>query len=167
MWNGKSVDKWTLEEKNHFLTLLMGKCWHDQRPFSYVCHKCSSSKPNIDFYHDLSGFQTVKDFIESQMAETWEKYLRWCYDYSEHEGSIWDLAPVLNAILSLDNLITFLLENQEWAWKECPSCNGKTIVGITTDIYHGGINIYCGYCVAGKVKHPERYKALEFAEGLK
>ena len=143
MWNGKPVEKWTLEEENHFLTLLIGKCWHDQRPFSYVCHKCSSSKPNINFYHDLSGFQTVKDFMESQMAEMWTKHLD--HEQKRVAYRFGGLKDLLNSWLSLDNLITFLLDNQdEWGW-----------------IKRDDVKLTEGFKV--ETKHP----ALTWAESLK
>ena len=170
MWNGKPVAEWTLDEKNHFLTLLIGKCWHgkyttDGYSSWKQCLACKEILPryysNPDYYHDLSGFQTVKDFMESQMAETWEKHLLFvasnvnteCKKRLQYKLYF---TKVFNAQLSLDNLITYLLNGTEWAWKECPCPpefqGDKEIVRI------------CPYCGdLGKVKHP----ALTWAEELK
>lgn len=139
MWNGKPISEWTLDEKNHFLTLLICAEW-DLREKIDEFHWWHGH-PN--YYHDLSGFQTVKDFMESQMAETWEKYLvateyRIIFENGDNPCAV----ELLNAWLSLDNLITYLLDNQEWALFEY------------TDYQTGE---------ARQGKHP----ALTWAEGLK
>ncbi len=175
MWNGKPVEKWTLEEKNTFYDALTGN--HRHKGIVYPdgqvsIYKCAcmvhqSIEPleclNYDYYEDLSGFQTVKDFMESQMAETWEKHLLFvasnvnteCKKRLQYKLYF---TKVFNAQLSLDNLITFLLDNTGWAWKECPGTG--YIRGCN---YPKCIKTESQYCKNGKVKHP----ALTWAEGLK
>lgn len=142
MWKGKPVEKWTPRQKAMFLNYLTG---HSYSPHYY--------------FHTDHGFQTVKDFMESQMAETWEKHLLFvasnvnteCKKRLQYKLYF---TKVFNAQLSLDNLITFLLDNQEWAWKECPICSNNP---------DGIIHSCCKCDGTGQIKHP----ALTWAEGLK
>ncbi len=163
------VSDWPLEDKNKFWHKFMGKCWHisDDEGFGYgehckLCGLDTWDETTKTFYmveslrFDMSkqeSFQIVKDFMEKEMPEVWRKHL-------DHEqklvayrfGGIDDL---LNAWLSLDNLLAYLLQNTErWGWVECPECKGKKFIK----------GMLCNKCDGDKVvKSP----ALLFAEGLK
>jgi len=170
------IEELTSEQKNTFWDKLIGNHRHEWKitpclgKWKCDCGEVFYSKlippdryPNFDYYRNLSGFQTIKEWMEKEMAEVWECYLRWCYDYSPHEGSIWDLTPVLNSILSLDNLLTYLLQPEvvkEWEYmggkceiSACPTLSTIDMI-FTCSKYDKGI-------CSGKVKHP----ALLFAEG--
>jgi hypothetical protein len=175
-----TIEKMTLEQKNKFFTLLIGKCWHEWKPYEMdnyhfdkiQCSICgviinsSYSPPPWDFYASLSGFQIIKEHMEKEFPEVWEEYLEWCrltctfpaYKVvSQH-------TIIFNKQLNLTNLITYLLDNQEWwAWKECPACTGNGDISENS-IRWGVDKITCPECHgAGKIKHP----ALLYAEGVK
>ncbi len=177
---------WTLEEKNKFLTLLMGKCWHEIRHIldagkpaiavdgtEYICGICKEryiSRPkkriHPNYYLNLSGFQIVKEWAEKEMPEVWNDYLKFYLMFGRvflaFESSFekhW-YTKRLNHVLSLDNFISFLLQNTEaWAYKECWQVNGwscnRTDACVCTSNGEGG--------EGSKIKSP----ALLFAEGLK
>jgi len=122
----KPIAKCPLEEKNHFLTLLIGKCWHEweSRWHYWQCRKCKKRKTYglsivpFDYYRDLSGFQIVKEYMETHMPKVWSKYL-------DHQNKVeaykfGSLKGLLNAILNLDNFIAYLLEHTEWAYFDYP-----------------------------------------------
>lgn len=146
MWTNKPVNEWAEEEKNHFLTSLMGKCWHkwewtlegliakcnicgEFRNFNHVYKSERTAQltfPNADYFTD-SGFAPVKRFMEEELPKVWEDYL---LDYTaaaivqkwairQVEGNEFSL--VLNAQINLSNLIQYLLDNQEeWVWCDAP-----------------------------------------------
>jgi len=162
------IEKWTLEEKNKFFTLLMGKCWHDfpliEDGFDADYHslwRCPQCNVKLgaqlpyydrhDFYHDLSGFQIIKDFMEKNLPKVWEDYLE-----SFFLPRTRTYTDTFSEQLSLDNLLDYLLEHKEWGWVGCPKCGGDKQIRGVFDIYD------CPVCNSnGKVKHP----ALLFAEG--
>jgi hypothetical protein len=174
MWQGKPVREWTEEEKNHFLTLLMGQCWHQAHCYEEgECYKCGLNVTGEEFgstdiedyrpnYFTDSGFEPIRRYMEQSLPEVWEGYLNHCRniqfkiyylsgkeDYSE--------TNIFNVQLDLTNLIAYLLDNQEgWAWEECP-CPPE---------FKGDIEVdrICPYCNGlGKVKHP----TLIYSESLK
>lgn len=168
------ISDWTRKETNHFLTLFIGKYWHEPDPMQSIhCHigcSCGDCFSGYDAKEQLgkhcknnnpkTNFFIIKSFMEKQWPELWEKYLQdVANDLFFH---VWDNAPkvgltlFLTAVLDLSNLVAFLLEPEQievWGYitckKECPGC---------TDICW---EIICGR--DGKVKHP----AIEYAEGLK
>jgi len=176
MWQGKPVSELTPEEKNHFLTLLMGKCWHEWK-YEGQCKYCGAARwhgrasylqecawaKNENYLSNLYGFQTVKSFMEKNLPEVWEGYLQYHIDWIDYEEI--KATNTLSAWLDPTNLITFLLDNQEgWAWKECGVCKGDSCP------HWGIVNVgelmslqWYGCLTAGKIKHP----ALLFAEGIK
>jgi len=162
-----------MREKNTFFTLLMGKEWHEWKPeqeydmiaTTFKCTICNKEVKtddlgqylNIDFYRDLSGFQIIKEYMEKNLPEVWEEYLEWA---NEIIPDHYTFTQGVNIILSLDNLLTYLLEHkEEWGWVGCPDLE------ITTDLGKqvcANWTEYCAHCeVLGKVKSP----ALLFAEG--
>lgn len=171
MWQGKSITEWTLDEKNHFLTLLIEKCWHEWEEhreggsYWYQCKFCGvSDSININFFYaDLSRFKIIKSFMEKNLPEVLEGYLQYHIDWIDYEEI--KATNTLSAWLDPTNLITFLLDNQEgWAWKECGVCKGDSCP------HWGIVNVgelmslqWYGCLTAGKIKHP----ALLFAEGIK
>lgn len=154
----------TRKWKNHFWTLFTGGCWHEKdldialpSDTIFMCKHCKKFiEPTINYYSDLSGFQRVKDFMEKEMPEEWNQYL-----YETH-GNVWLSTKgwkrydvILNAMLDLDNLLSFLLSNTEmWGWKECkkPCCTEC----IPQD----------GNCILDKNVYKVKHPALLFAEGL-
>lgn len=113
-------------------------------------------------------FFTIKDFMEKEMPEVWNQYL-----YETH-GNVWLSTKgwkrydvILNAQLSLDNLLSFLMENTEmWGWEECEYMKEWPRI-----LPNGGSAFFCEKqckdkpinCNGGKVKHP----ALLYAESVK
>jgi len=170
----KPITQWTLEERNHFLTLLMGKCWHEWEEhremgsYWYQCKLCGvSDSINMNFYADLSRFEIIKSFMEKELPEVWERYLGKHHEKAYYACLYNEDKPFtkgFDAQLDLTNLIIFLLDNQEgWAWKECTACTGNGDISENS-IRWGVDKITCPECQgAGKVKHP----ALLFAEGVK
>lgn len=112
----------------------------------------------------------VRKFMEKEMPEVWEEYL-FCTTHSRgghgcESCGAWEFdAYLFDKLLSLDNLLSFLLSNaEEWGWKECQMCKGRGWYNQTIQ-GEGTVGIYSMPCKCntGKVKHP----ALLFAEGLK
>jgi len=162
---------WTLEEKNKFFTLLMGKCWHrlehiktakrtssgKRYPFEYdKCIYCGKSNSNPDYYSDLSGFQIVKEYMEKEMNTVWEDYIWHVLD-----DGLLRLQDQVNQLLSLDNLLDYLLQNkEEWAYTEKRVCEYKDNCGGPCVELMTTVNMYCKDGIICE-KHP----ALLFAEG--
>lgn len=142
---------------NKFLTLLMGKCWHEWK-YEGQCKYCGAARwhggasylqecawaKNENYLSNLYGFQAVKSFMEKEMSTEWSDYLNSVFD------SPLSQKDTLNYILDLNNLVTYLSENREWGVKECKDIGTK---GIRTCI--------CGdrpdkeYCNGtGIIKHP-------------
>ena len=151
MWQGKPIASWTLEEKNHFLTLLMGEEWDLREKLDdfhwYHYH------PN---YFTDSGFFPVMRYMEKELPEVWELYLN---DIKRKVAYRFiGMRKLLNAWLDLTYFVEFLLNNkEEWAWKkcDCEKFNG---------IKKGQPLANCHKCNGlGKVKHP----ALVYSESLK
>lgn len=94
----------------------------------------------------------VRKFMEKEMPEVWDEYLLKTLDEYEFDSAI------LNDVLSLDNLLTYLMEHTDrWGWKECPYCFDGQIDNI--DNFEP-----CSYCNGtGKVKTD----ALVYMESLK
>jgi len=159
MWTDKPVADWTEEEKNHFLTLLMGKEWHDAHK-----ERIYPGQP-MQFIYPISylnneGFFTVKSFMEQSLLVVWEGYVDEEFILFRYDKK--EAFTCLNNVLDLSNLITFLLDNQKgWAWKECPKCFNGICTKHKSD---PSANDKCDYCKGyGKVKHP----ALLYSESLK
>ncbi len=179
MWNGKPIEKWTEEKKGEFWGLLTNYHYHKIKNLSIIegGRIITSPKCNCGYEALTDGglfahiqvsniyftsphiFFNVKDFMESKMAETWEEYLEntGC-NIAERYGGNPLASKLFNAWLSLDNLITFLLENTgEWGWVECPQKCVNGAVANWDEV------VICAVCVGtGKVKHP----ALTWAEEL-
>jgi hypothetical protein len=175
-----TIEKMTLEQKNKFFTLLIGKCWHEWKPYEMdnyhfdkiQCSICgviinsSYSPPPWDFYASLSGFQIIKEHMEKEFPEVWEEYLEWCrltctfpaYKVvSQH-------TIIFNKQLDLTNLITYLLENTEgWGWVMCPDYNPPRDSDWWFGCWNSSNKQKACDCDNGKVKH----QALLFAESLK
>lgn len=134
----KPTAEWTSVQKMEFFDLLIGL---EER----------------DFYSKWDYFFMVKDFMEKEMPEVWNQYL-----YETH-GNVWLSTKgwkrydvILNAQLSLTNLITYLLDNQEWwAWKPCGGILPCAMEPVRLELHCVGCEV--------AVKHP----ALLYAEGVK
>ena len=168
-----NIEKWTLEEKNKFFTLLMGKCWHDfpliEDGFDADYHslwRCPQCNVKLgaqlpyydrhDFYHDLSGFQIIKDFMEKNLPKVWEDYLE-----SFFLPRTRTYTDTFSEQLSLDNLLNYLLEHkEEWAYTEKRVCEYKDNCGGPCVELMTTVNMYCKDGIICE-KHP----ALLFAEG--
>jgi hypothetical protein len=140
-----NIKDMTNEQKSHFWALFT----NDHPIISYdVNGEGSLSMRN--YYADLSGFQIVKEYMESKWPMLWERYLDDCFTTPI-------ASDIFNAQLSLDNLLSFLMENTEmWGWKECPNYGHKNYCKLVC-LIHGNCRIN------GKVKHP----ALLYAESVK
>ena len=183
----KPVSEWTEEEKNHFLTLLMGECWHEWEEHKdvglrksgwYQCkcgaeHRSPLIPPDLPYPNHFtdSGFAPIKSFMEKELPEVWEKYVsHYMITYntfpddlpSDIEETIF--TRMLNKTLDLTNLITFLLDNQEgWAWIECEA---KIVCNMPQSPEIQPLHQFCHMdkeACAGKVKHP----AIIYSESLK
>lgn len=142
MWEGKPINKWTSEEKNHFLTLLIGECWHEWK-YEGQCKHCGASHwyggasylqecawaKNENYLSNLYGFQSVKSFMERELPKVWDDYLEYTskqvFDDWGQNGSMFDnrllYIEILNKWLFLDNLIQYQLDNrEEWVWCDAP-----------------------------------------------
>lgn len=64
----------------------------------------------------ISKFWYVKEYMERNMPEVWDKYLNWCYQKDNDYPS---LTHVLNAQLDPNNLVTYLSEHREWGEISC------------------------------------------------
>jgi hypothetical protein len=98
---------------NKFLTLLMGKCWHepDIKSQTYVDDLYKEDWQNPD---QLSNPLSVIQWMERNMPEVWEDYLSLVFELPLSQKD------TLNYILDLNNLVTYLSEYQEeWGFKEC------------------------------------------------
>ncbi len=169
MWQGKPIKDWSLEEKNHFLTLLIGKCWHEPHSNAYDiiphCKHCGTSSMwtnGVLIQPQLTIVPTIKEFMEKELPEVWEGYLREIFAVRGNVG--FNLPIKVNKLLDLTNLIAFLLDNQKgWAWIRCDACTGNGDISENS-IRWGVDKVTCPVCNGtGKVKHP----ALLFAEGVK
>lgn len=141
-----NIKDMTNEQKSHFWALFT----NDHPIISYdVNGEGSLSMRN--YYADLSGFQIVKEYMESKWPMLWERYLDDCFTTPI-------ASDIFNAQLSLDNLLTYLMEHTDrWGWKECPYCFDGQIDNI--DNFEP-----CSYCNGtGKVKTD----ALVYMESLK
>jgi hypothetical protein len=163
MWQGKPVSEWTEWEKSQFLHLLREKCWHEKdldislpTDTIFICKHCKKFIEPFNYFTD-SGFFPVKRFMEQSLPEVWEGYLE---TYIADMNDPLFCSKFVNWFIDLTNLVTFLIEHrEEWGWIECPNCNGQLAKSLQPK---------CVTCFnIGKVKHPERYKAIEFAEGVK
>ena len=97
------------KDKNKFWTLFVGKEW-DINVVDF--HTGMHLITHPDFYHDLSGFQIVKEHIEKEMNTVWEDYIWHVLD-----DGLLRLQDQVNQLLSLDNLLDYLLENTEkWGY---------------------------------------------------
>jgi hypothetical protein len=149
-----NIKDMTNEQKSHFWALFT----NDHPIISYdVNGEGSLSMRN--YYADLSGFQIVKEYMESKWPMLWERYLDDCFTTPI-------ASDIFNAQLSLDNLLSFLMENTEmWGWEECEYMKEWPRI-----LPNGGSAFFCEKqckdkpinCNGGKVKHP----ALLYAEGL-
>jgi hypothetical protein len=169
MWPGKPIENMTLEEKNKFWHLFRGKCWHEweAKHYSwdsrygevtlYDCKKCkiTDGEGKMPYYYkDLSGFQIIKEHMEKELPEVWERYLTMYLNNppvypKRRQYNKFTIAH--NKTLSLDNILDYLLENtEEWGWEECTE-------------HRVGWPDKCKCRGTRKVKHP----ALLFAESLK
>lgn len=179
-----TIEKMTLEQKNKFFTLLIGKCWHEwswtlegQIAKCWLCgqlrnfnHSYKSEQTaqltfsNPDYYASLSGFQVIKEHMEKELPLMWACYHWWCLKERLPETLedieiilLGDLIQMNKRFLDLDNLLAYLLQNTDgWGWKICPTCLGTPRVEWSNNV--------CPRCNGtGKVKHP----ALLYAESVK
>jgi hypothetical protein len=156
MWTGKPVSEWTEEEKNIFFDKLKNR-----------------EIEGLANYFGTAGFFSVKDFMEKELPKRWNDFLDYCHVVPKDKPHLLlSEADILNAQLNLTNLITFLLDNQEWVWKECEHQKewprtAKDAKGKFTQssfFCEKECNQYPAPCQGtGKVKHP----AMIFAEGVK
>ena len=126
---------WTDERKRQFFYLLT-----NDELFWY----CTPSEQ----------FFIAKDFMEKKMPKVWEDYLDLLHNmnnFNPDSNSDFPYTFGFNNQLTLDNLLTYLLENTEmWGYEKCPECYNFL---CTPD---------CPICKGTlKVKSP----ALLFAEG--
>lgn len=124
----------TNEEKvNKFITLLMGKCWHEIDNYGKCkkCHRGTIDGASVydDYFmkYDVNNFDAFspdgifewKEFMEKKLPEVWERYLE-CYE------NIWITKGLQNQ-LNARNLAQWMTdkENMElWAYVECLRCEG-------------------------------------------
>lgn len=95
---------------NKFLTLLMGEKWYEWSEIQY--HGCDFN-PN----HPSNPLPVIR-WMEKEMPEVWEKYLKEIFAYKGNTG--FELPAKLNKALDLSNLITYLSKNREWGYFEYP-----------------------------------------------
>ena len=153
------------EKENHFLTLLMGKCWHEWL-YEGTCKHCGATRvrggvtflqecawsKNTDFGHPI-GFFTVKEWMEKNMPLEWEGYL-WQWSKQVYPAGFCATRG-LNKQLDLSNLVEYLTENRGWGWVECPECHGKGWMEVPSNMDAEMIKFVCEYCNgSGKVLHP-------------
>ncbi|MEN6320708.1 MAG: hypothetical protein ABFD82_18370 [Syntrophaceae bacterium] len=99
----------------------------------------------------ISKFWYVKGYMERNMPETLDTYLRLtCKGLlpkgKERDIAYWDI-ETLNYVLDLNNLVTYLSEHREWGIKEvCSEFNR----------WHNPCPQFCNKCDdgSGTIKHP-------------
>jgi len=155
------------ERENKFLTLLMGKCWHEwEKHFSgiyyWTCKHCGLEAPQLKLNPDLpppnpdfstpEGFFEAKEYMESHMPEMWIKYLAYINKITAYKFG--GLRQFLKDVLNLSNLVAFLIQHkEEWGWVECPDCKGT---GRSLTKRPDPYPFVCETChmKQGKIKHP-------------
>lgn len=122
--------------ENKFLTLFMGECWHEwnivtlppedeEDPYYEDVYKCKICGREVNIERllpapkdRLSNPLPVIRWMEKEMPEVWEKYLKEIFAYKGNTG--FELPAKLNKALDLSNLVNYLSEHREWGDKECP-----------------------------------------------
>lgn len=112
--------------KNKFLTLLIGECWHewewkpkDGDIHIYECAKCGLRVGGRPQHPDhLSNPLPVIRWMEKEMPEVWNEYVASFMSTVYCDRTI--ATRALNFTLDLSNLITYLSDHREWGEKECP-----------------------------------------------
>lgn len=168
----KPIAELTEQEKAHFFTLFIGECWHEwewKNELFSGFYECKCGEQVFVKYADghqpkniEPTFSDIKAFMEKERSELWEEYLDSCaisVTKADSESPIgFDIrwTDMLQNILNLDNLLSFLWENrEEWGWKECSECKG---IGHSAyiDLVSGETKpLGCETCNGtGRVKHP-------------
>ena len=76
----------------------------------------------LDLLCGSHEFFTVKAWMEKNMPEEWEEYLGAVPNQPERRM----FAKIFNIQLDLSNLVTYLIENRGWGWRECPTYYNST-----------------------------------------
>ena len=173
-----NIKQMTQEQKCKFLTLVIGKCWHDIKSIFAMNRKCQKCKKVIYFeycegeecYGSLMDAPfNMNYFTPSGFWEVWE----WAKEQNWWGNFVWvfllsqDIGNVINYRTFSDTLAQFLIESKgEWGWVECKEykCElGEKIIISCPQNIRTALNweLHKGRC-NGKLKHP----ALLYLESL-
>lgn len=145
------------ERGNHFLTLFIGECWHEEDENDVVCLKCGKYyyPPQQNDFFTPNDFDRLRKWMEGNQGEIWRNYIIY-YTWTVSMG-----IEGLNNVLNPSNLARFLVEHRaEWEWVECPKCHGKgfEVIGLNELPPYDEIVHLCSYCFTQskhpKLKHP-------------